>query len=99
MIKQSTELCRKYTGPHSVLQIFLEKIINCIGTISLQIKSMAKNDLHLWREFKTALRRPAAPLQRSSSVDSGLLITTTSSQDKGQEIKGRNVIRPSQIED
>jgi len=31
LIKQSTELCRKYTGPHSVLQIFLEKIIACIG--------------------------------------------------------------------
>jgi len=45
LLKQSTELCRKYTGPHSVLQIFLEKIIACIGQISLQIKGLAKNEL------------------------------------------------------
>jgi hypothetical protein len=31
LLNQSKELCKKYTGPHSVLQIFLEKIINCIG--------------------------------------------------------------------
>lgn len=80
LIKQSTELCRKYTGPHSVLQIFLEKIIACIGQISLQIKQLAKNELQLWQEYKTVLRKPpaAVSLQRSSSADSGLLITTTS---------------------
>jgi hypothetical protein len=57
LIKQSTELCRKYTGPHSVLQIFLEKIIACIGNISLQIKNLAKNELQLWKEFKTVIRK------------------------------------------
>ena len=81
LIKQSTELCRKYTGPHSVLQIFLEKIIACIGNISLQIKNLAKNELQLWKEFKTVIRK-ASTLQRSSSADSGLLITTTSSQNQ-----------------
>jgi hypothetical protein len=101
LIKQSTELCRKYTGPHSVLQIFLEKIIECIGNISLQIKNLAKNELQLWKEYKTVIRR-ASTLQRSSSADSGLLITTTSSQNhqdknagnQGQDIKSR-LLRPS----
>lgn len=35
LLNQSKELCKKYTGPHSVLQIFLEKIIDCIGQIAL----------------------------------------------------------------
>lgn len=34
LLNQSRELCKKYTGPHSVLQIFLEKIIECIGEIA-----------------------------------------------------------------
>ena len=101
LIKQSTELCRKYTGPHSVLQIFLEKIIACIGQISLQMKNLAKNDLQLWKEYKTVIRKPAT-LQRSASAESGLLITTTCTQqqDKLQganDVKNR-VLRP-QIEE
>jgi hypothetical protein len=84
------------------LQIFLEKIIACIGQISLQIKNLAKNDLQLWKEYKTVIRKPTL-LQRSSSADSGLLITTTSSiQDKNNaattaEMKSR-LMRP-QIEE
>lgn len=34
LLTQSKALCKKYTGPHSVLQIFLEKIIACISQIS-----------------------------------------------------------------
>ncbi len=33
LIQQCKQLCRKYKGPHSVLQVFLEQIIECIGTI------------------------------------------------------------------
>ncbi|CDW90482.1 UNKNOWN [Stylonychia lemnae] len=72
LVQQSKELCKKYVGPHSVLQVFLEKIIDCIGQIALQIKKMAKNDLKLWQEKVIKMN-----LQRSSSADSGLLITTT----------------------
>jgi hypothetical protein len=43
---------------------------------------MAKNELMLWKEYKTVVRKTSA-LQRSSSADSSLLITTTSNnQDK-----------------
>jgi hypothetical protein len=46
-------MCRRFTGPHSVLQIFLEKIIDSIGKIQKQIKDITKNDLGLWSEEKT----------------------------------------------
>lgn len=41
-IDAAKNLCRKFTGPHSVLQIFLEKIIACIVSIEKQLKTMAK---------------------------------------------------------
>jgi len=56
LLNQSKELCKKYIGPHSVLQVFLEKIIDCIGQIALQIKRMTKNELKLWKEKVTVIR-------------------------------------------
>ena len=29
----SKKMCKRFKGPHSVLQVFLEKIIDCIGQI------------------------------------------------------------------
>lgn len=40
-----------------MLQVFLEKIIDCIGQIALQIKKMARNELKLWREKVTVVRK------------------------------------------
>lgn len=93
LINQSKDLCKKYTGPHSILQIFLEKIINCIGQIALQIKKMTRNELKLWTEKTVIIRKTtASTLQRSSSADSGLLITTTSSHQQNQNDLMRNKI-------
>jgi hypothetical protein len=62
-----------------VLQIFLEKIIDCIGRIQKQIKEMTQKQLLLWSEETCYYKNKKAtkPIKRSSSADSGLLITTT----------------------
>jgi hypothetical protein len=74
LLGQSKEMCKRFTGPHSVLQIFLEKIIGCIWRVSSQIKDMTKDHLGLWQEQRST----TYPLKgRSSSADTELLITTT----------------------
>eukprot|EP00347_Sterkiella_histriomuscorum_P000882 403374161 len=96
LLNQSKELCKKYIGPHSVLQVFLEIIIDCIGQISHQIKRLTKNELKLWKEKVTVVRKTTVPqLQRSSSVDSGLLITTNNTQNQNDMFQ-RSKLKPSQ---
>lgn len=51
-------MCRRFTGPHSVLQIFLEKIIECVDQISSEIKESAIKDQNLWIEEKVIVRVP-----------------------------------------
>ena len=63
---ESKEMCRRFTGPHSVLQIFLERIYCCIGNVIKNLKEYTKS-LSLWMETKK--------YQRSTSADSNLLIT------------------------
>lgn len=38
LLTQSREMCRRFTGPHCVLQVFLEKIIASIGQIADTLK-------------------------------------------------------------
>jgi hypothetical protein len=81
LLLRSKQICKRYTGPHSVLQIFLEKIIDCIGKIQKQIKEMTQQQLYLWTEETCTIKQkaPQQPksLQRSSSADSKLLIVTS----------------------
>ena len=49
-------MCRRFTGPHSVLQIFLENIIECVDKISQEIKQSAIKDQNLWIEEKIIVR-------------------------------------------
>lgn len=73
-----------------MLQIFLEKIIECIGQIAYKIKKVSRNELKLWREKTTFIRKTVAnTLQRSSSADSSLLITTTTHNQGDLSYKNR----------
>ena len=42
--------CKCYTGPHSVLQIFIEKIVSAIDSFSKKLRILTKDDLQLWVE-------------------------------------------------
>ena len=44
-------MCKRFTGPHSVLQIFLEKIVASISCIAESLKEMTLKELGLWTEF------------------------------------------------
>jgi len=48
LLNQSREMCRRFTGPHSVLQIFIEKIVACVSFISQNLKQFVANTLDLW---------------------------------------------------
>jgi len=50
LLNQSREMCRRFTGPHSVLQIFLEKIVVSISQIAENLKDYTLNTLGLWVE-------------------------------------------------
>jgi hypothetical protein len=57
-------MCRRFTGPHSVLQIFLEKIIACISKMAIRLKDAAKNELSLWEEVDATKNLPAKAQQK-----------------------------------
>ena len=42
--------CKCFTGPHSVLQIFIEKIVQAVESFSSKLKGLARDDLQLWVE-------------------------------------------------
>lgn len=57
LLNQSKEMCRRFTGPHSVLQIFLEKIVASINFIAEALKeetlkSVQDGGLALWTEVE-----------------------------------------------
>lgn len=70
-------MCRRFTGPHSVLQIFLENIIECIEKISQDIKMSAK-DLQLWNEEKNTVKSNKPMNSYPQVLNRTPLITTTS---------------------
>lgn len=91
LLNQSREMCRRFTGPHSVLQIFLEKIVASISQISETLKDYTIKNLGLWSEVQVAvpssstrraqIGKSSSVLtghKRSSSADTSLLITKTS---------------------
>ena len=84
-------MCRRFTGPHSVLQIFLEKIVASVKFISKSLKERTKNEFSLWIEVRTPItdtqqrskQTASSSLlighhKRSSSANPELLITKTS---------------------
>lgn len=42
--------CKCFTGPHSVLQIFIEKIVQAIESFGQKLRNLTKDDLLLWIE-------------------------------------------------
>ena len=83
-------MCKRYKGPHSVLQVFLEKIIDCIWKIHWEIKEFTKNELKLWTDKVS--RKSSNNL--SSSSEKLLIKTTTSSQsDNSTGISQDNIIK------
>ena len=42
--------CKCFTGPHSVLQIFIEKIVKAIESFSQKLQTTTKDELLLWSE-------------------------------------------------
>lgn len=52
LLTASRDMCRRFTGPHSVLQIFLEKIVASIKFIAKNLKESTKNEFKLWTEIR-----------------------------------------------
>lgn len=48
-------MCRRFTGPHSVLQVFLEKIISSISQIAETHRQYSEKTLCLWNEVKVPI--------------------------------------------
>ena len=42
--------CKCFTGPHSVLQIFIEKIVSAVESFAKRLRILTKDDLSLWVE-------------------------------------------------
>ena len=55
LLTASRDMCRRFTGPHSVLQIFLEKIVASINFVSESLKESTLKDLGLWTEVQVPL--------------------------------------------
>ena len=95
LLNQSKEMCRRFTGPHSVLQIFLEKIVASISQISINLQDYTIKNLQLWSEMQVAVpvstsRRASSSLltghKRSSSADTSLLITKKNKASTGANV-------------
>ena len=61
-------MCQEFTGPHSVLQIFLGKLVYCINDYAESLKDEMKK-MNLWIETKKFL-------PSSCNSDSNLLKRT-----------------------
>ena len=95
LLNQSKEMCRRFTGPHSVLQIFLEKIVASISQISINLQDYTIKNLQLWSEMQVAVpvstsRKASSSLltghKRSSSADTSLLITKKNKASAGANV-------------
>ena len=102
LLTASRDMCRRFTGPHSVLQIFLEKIVASINYISENLKDSTLKNLRLWTEVqipisKTQQNKKGAVLhKRSSSADTSLLITKTSKTAEGEAERSQAQQQPKQ---
>ena len=45
LLAQSKEMCKRFVGPHSVLQVFLEKIITSVAQIADTLKEYSQKTL------------------------------------------------------
>lgn len=83
LLTASRDMCRRFTGPHSVLQIFLEKIVASINFIAESLKLSTLKDYKLWIEVQIPADqqqpKKSSNHKRSSSANPELLITKTSS--------------------
>lgn len=50
--KLCEQSCRCFTGPHSVLQIFIEKIVQAIDSFAEKLKVLTRDELQIWLEEK-----------------------------------------------
>lgn len=77
-------MCRRFTGPHSVLQVFLEKIISSISQIAETHRFYSEKTLCLWNEEKIPIEPTPNTLNGDSknknqtSETTSLLITKKS---------------------
>ena len=55
LLTASRDMCRRFTGPHSVLQIFIEKIVASINSIAESLKESTLRELNLWTEVQVPL--------------------------------------------
>lgn len=56
--KQCEVNCKCFTGPHSVLQVFIEKIVQAIECFVQKLKRVSRDELKLWHEEKMSLDFP-----------------------------------------
>lgn len=72
-------MCKRFTGPHSVLQVFLEKIIAAVSQIADTLKEYSQKTLCLWHEVRKPVRQKKSTYKpaRSSSADTCLLTKKT----------------------
>lgn len=47
--KQCEVSCRCFSGPHTVLQIFIEKIVEAIESFVEKLRVMTRDDLQIWK--------------------------------------------------
>ena len=75
LLTESKKMCHKFTGPHSVLQIFLEKIVASISFISEQLKEMTLKEIGLWNEIKIPIQeKEQVKTQTKGTGSSSVLI-------------------------
>ena len=48
MRKLCEQNCKCFTGPHSVLQIFIEKIVSALDSFAQKLRILTRDDLQLW---------------------------------------------------
>lgn len=82
-------MCRRFTGPHSVLQVFLEKIISSISQIAETHRLYSEKTLCLWNEERVPVDTAVATQgqidaantkAKSQGTETSLLITKKNNQ-------------------
>lgn len=94
LLNKSREMCRRFTGPHSVLQVFLEKIISSISQIAETHRLYSEKTLCLWNEVRVPVEATVSnqgiiesSKVKSQGTETSLLITKKNCQ--GSEIAGK----------
>jgi len=71
-------MCRRFTGPHSVLQVFLEKIISSISQIAETHRLYSEKTLCLWNEERV-------PIEATLSTQGQIDLANSKSKNQGTE--------------